>query len=68
MAEETKGPFYSYDPTCHSIELHKVCQTCNQLLGKTKQKRTGVWWVEFVCPHAVCPKLDEVKKGAKTNG
>ena len=68
MAKEDKGPFYSYNPAYHSIELHKVCQDCDQLTAKTKQEKTGIWWAEPVCPHEVCPRLAEIKKGAQNNG
>ena len=69
---ENKGPFYSFNPAYRSIELNEVCRDCPHLQhvprGDVHHDDVDIWWAEPVCPHEVCPRLDEVKKGVKNNG
>lgn len=70
--QENKGPFYSFNLAYHSMELNKVCLACDQLKFERKREvrsdnNKAVYWVEAVCPHEVCPRLDEVKKGGAHN-
>lgn len=72
MAEENKGPFLSFNPAYRTIELNKVCRNCPHLRYIPREDRDhdggDIWWTDASCPHEVCPRLDEVKKGVKTNG
>lgn len=72
MAEENKGPFYSFNPEHQTIVINKVCNECPCLwyapVGDRDHDGGAIWLGEAKCPHEVCPRLDEVRKGAKNNG
>lgn len=56
--EENKGPFYSYNFSSRTINLHNICQECECL--KTISIANG----EYECEHDACPKLGDIRKGA----
>ncbi len=72
MAEENKGPFYRFNPAYNSIELNKVCRDCPHMRyvprGDRDHDGGDIWWGEATCPHEVCLRLAEIRKGAKNNG
>lgn len=61
---ENKGPFYSFNPAYHNMELHKACQDCKHLqMVPHEELNDELSWVEPVCSQEVCPKLGDIRKG-----
>lgn len=66
MGNDTKGPFYVYNPERHTVKLNEVCSNCNYLTYTNRVDRStnmAYRWMEPSCPHAVCPRLGDIQKG-----